>query len=65
MALQTKISNNFDHTLRDQLDENFEELDKARINIDGKEWPTVSDRLDAIEKALKFMGMPIDGSDYY
>lgn len=65
MALQTKISNNFDHTLRDQLDGNFEELDKARINIDGKEWPTVSDRLDAIEKALKFMGMPIDGSGYY
>lgn len=64
MALQTKMSNNLDQTLRDQLDGNFEELDQARTNIDGKEWPRLSDRLDAIERALKFIGVPIDGSDY-
>jgi len=43
---------------------NQEQLDQARTNIDGKEWSKLSDRLDAIERALKIIGMPIDGSDY-
>lgn len=60
MALQTTISNSLDKNLRDQLDGNFRELDKARTNINGYEFNTLADRLDAIEKVAKQLGLPID-----
>lgn len=60
MALQTKMSNSLDQNLRDQLDGNFGELDKARVNINGYEFNTLADRLDAIEKVAKQLGLPID-----
>ncbi|MCM6827623.1 hypothetical protein [Leuconostoc mesenteroides] len=60
MALQTTMSNSLDQNLRDQLDGNFGELDKARININGYEFNTLGDRLDAIEKVAKQLGLPID-----
>lgn len=60
MALQTTMSNSLDRNLRDQLDGNFSELDKARTNINGYEFNTLGDRLDAIEKVAKQLGLPID-----
>lgn len=39
---------------------NFGELDKARTNINGYEFNTLADRLDAIEKVAKQLGLPID-----
>ncbi len=60
MALQTKMSNSLDQNFRDQLDGNFGELDKARVNINGYEFNTLADRLDAIEKVAKQLGLPID-----
>ncbi|WP_312979838.1 hypothetical protein [Leuconostoc falkenbergense] len=60
MALQTKMSNSLDQNLRDQLDGNFGELDKTRTNINGYEFNTLADRLDAIEKVAKQLGLPID-----
>lgn len=60
MALQTQMSNSLDQNFRDQLDGNFGELDKSRTNINGYEFNTLADRLDAIEKVAKQLGMPID-----
>lgn len=60
MALQTTMSNSLDKNLRDQLDGNFGELDKARININGYEFSTTADRMDYLESVLKQLGMPID-----
>ncbi|MCT4377626.1 hypothetical protein EFM21_00335 [Leuconostoc falkenbergense] len=60
MALQITMSNSLDKNLRDQLDGNFGELDKARVNINGYEFNTLADRLDAIEKVAKQLGLPID-----
>lgn len=60
MALQTKMSNSLDQNLRDQLDGNFGELDKARTNINGYEFDALADRLNAIEKVAKQLGLPID-----
>lgn len=60
MALQTTMSNSLDKNLRDQLDGNFGELDKARININGYEFNTTADRMDYLESVLKQLGMPID-----
>lgn len=63
MALQTKMSNSLDQNLRDQLDGNFGELDKSRTNINGYEFNTTAERLDAIEKGLKLLGVPIDPNE--
>lgn len=63
MALQTTMSNSLDKNLRDQLDGNFGELDKARTNINGYEFNTLADRLDAIEKVVKQLGFPIDPNE--
>lgn len=60
MPLQTKMSNSLDQNLRDQLDGNFGELDKTRTNINGYEFDTLADRLNAIEKVVKQLGLPID-----
>ena len=50
----------------DSLNGNFKEiyqrLDDGHTNIDGKTFPTVNDRLNAIEWGLKALGVPIDGS---
>lgn len=63
MPLQTQISNSVDQKMRDQLNGNFVELDKSRININGYEFNTTADRLDAIEKGLKTLGIPIDPNE--
>jgi len=60
MPLQTQISNSVDQKMRDQLNGNFVELDKSRVNVNGYEFNTTSDRLDAIEKVIKQLGLPID-----
>lgn len=60
MPLVTNISNGIDSNLREQLDNNFKELDKSRININGYEFNTTVDRIDYIEKAIKQLGLPID-----
>ncbi|MDF8374067.1 hypothetical protein G9401_00465 [Weissella paramesenteroides] len=58
--LEVNLSNSLDQKLRNQLIDNFKELDKLRININGYEFSSVNDRLNAIESALKQLGMPID-----
>lgn len=63
MALKTQMSNSLDQNLRDQLDGNFGELDKARVNINGYEFNSTAERLDAIEKGLKALGIPIDPNE--
>lgn len=60
MPLVTNISNGIDSNLREQLDNNFKELDKSRININGYEFNTTADRMDYLESVLKQLGMPID-----
>lgn len=60
MPLVTNISNGIDSNLREQLDNNFTELDKSRININGYEFNTTADRMDYLESVLKQLGMPID-----
>lgn len=60
MPLVTNVSNSIDGNLREQLDNNFTELDKSRININGYEFNSTSDRIDYIESVLKQLGMPID-----
>lgn len=60
MALVTNISSSVDGNLRDQLNDNFSELDKSRININGYEFNSSADRIDYIEKAIKQLGLPID-----
>lgn len=60
MPLVTNISNGIDSNLREQLDNNFKELDKSRININGYEFNTTADRIDYLESVLKQLGMPID-----
>lgn len=60
MPLVTNISNGIDSNLREQLDNNFKELDKSRININGYEFNSTADRIDYIESVLKQLGMPID-----
>lgn len=58
--LEVNLSNSLDQKLRNQLIDNFKELDKLCININGYEFSSVNDRLNAIELALKQLGMPID-----
>lgn len=60
MPLVTDVSNSADSNLRDQLNNNFKELDKARTNINGYEFNSNADRIDYIEKAIKQLGLPID-----
>ena len=58
--LEVNLSDSLDQKLRNQLIDNFKELDKLRININGYEFNSVNARLKAIEKSLKLLGMPID-----
>lgn len=60
MALVTNISSSVDGNLREQLNDNFAELDKSRINVNGYEFNSTADRLDAIENVVKQLGFPID-----
>lgn len=60
MSLNHNVSNKLDKTLKEQLDNNFKELDKTRININGYEFSTTANRLDYIESILKQLGFPID-----
>ncbi|KAA8446929.1 hypothetical protein [Weissella paramesenteroides] len=60
MPLVTNVSNSVDGNLREQLDSNFKELDKSRININGYEFNSTADRMDYIESVIKQLGMPID-----
>lgn len=60
MPLVTNVSNSVDGNLREQLDSNFKELDKSRININGYEFNSTADRMDYLESVLKQLGMPID-----
>lgn len=60
MPLVTNVSNSIDSSLREQLDSNFKELDKSRININGYDFNTIASRLDYIEGVLKQLGFPID-----
>lgn len=60
MPLNHNVSNKLDKTLKEQLDNNFKELDKTRININGYEFNTTASRLDYIEEILKQLGFPID-----
>lgn len=60
MPLNQNVSNKLDKTLKEQLDNNFKELDKSRININGYEFNTTADRMDYLESVLKQLGMPID-----
>lgn len=60
MPLNQNVSNKLDKTLKEQLDNNFKELDKIRININGYEFNSTSDRIDYIEGVLKQLGFPID-----
>ncbi|MCS9983692.1 hypothetical protein EFL35_01595 [Weissella paramesenteroides] len=58
--LEVNLSDSLDQKLRNQLIDNFKELDRLRININGYEFSSVNDRINAIEKSLKLLGMPID-----
>ena len=58
--IEVNLSDSLDQKLRNQLIDNFKELDKLRININGYEFNSVNARLNAIEKSLKLLGMPID-----
>lgn len=58
--LEVNLSDSLDQKLRNQLINNFKELDKSRININGYEFNSTSDRMDYIESVLKQLGMPID-----
>lgn len=60
MPLVTNVSNSIDGNFREQLDSNFKELDKSRININGYEFNSTADRMDYIESVIKQLGMPID-----
>lgn len=60
MPLNQNVSNKLDKTLKEQLDNNFKELDKTRININGYEFSTTAGRLNYIEGVLKQLGFPID-----
>lgn len=66
MAIKSDFGNEINGDLRNGLNQNFEEikqsLDSDRTNIDGKTFPTINDRLNAIEWGLKALGVPIDGS---
>lgn len=54
------VGNGFDQNFRNTLNDNFSELN-ATTNIDGKQFATLNDRLNAIETGLKSLGVPIDG----
>lgn len=58
--IDLNLSNSLDQKLRNQLIDNFKELDKSRININGYEFNSMSDRINAIEHSIKQLGMPID-----
>ena len=58
--IEVNLSDSLDQKLRNQLINNFKELDKSRVNINGYEFSSVNDRINAIEKSLKLLGMPID-----
>ncbi|GEP74928.1 hypothetical protein [Weissella thailandensis] len=58
--IELDLSNSLDQKLRNQLIDNFKELDKAHININGYEFNSTADRIDYIESVLKQLGMPID-----
>lgn len=60
MPLVTNVSNSIDRNLREQLDNNFKELDKSRVNINGYEFNSTADRMDYLESVIKQLGMPID-----
>ncbi|CAH1853343.1 MULTISPECIES: hypothetical protein [Convivina] len=55
-----KVGNGFDQEFRNTLNDNFDEL-SATKNINGKQFNTLGDRLNAIELALQSSGLPIDG----
>lgn len=60
MPLVNNVSNSLDKTLKEQLDNNFKELDKARINSNGYEFNTIASRLNYLEEVIKEIGLPID-----
>lgn len=66
MAIKSDFDTALNSDFRNGLNDNFKEIDQrlddGRANIDGKTFPTVNDRLNAIEWGLKALGVPIDGS---
>lgn len=48
--------------IQEAFNSNVSDIDNWNTNVDGKTFPTINDRLNAIEWGLKALGVPIDGS---
>lgn len=54
------ISEKIDNNFRNELVENFTELDNDKVNINGYKFNTIGERIAYLEKNMKTFGMPID-----
>jgi hypothetical protein len=54
------LGNGFDQKFRNDLNDNFSELNASK-NLDGKQFASLNDRLNAIESGLKSLGVSING----